>query len=340
MIKKRFLVLLPFLVSCSTQVKEENRLGEIYPFSTSSTISYKKDSDIEDVSLQGEIKFEKNKISLVVNKNGEEVIDECLVRTVTLDKSPNDIKYRTNMGDFIIKVKNDSIKEVTLYTDEFLTIFNRSKEPQYTQTKLPLPIDDPKKRWIRVEISEVGTIDLPPILEIQDEKFKARVSEYKESVKETWNVKIDEPKIVFQQKGLNQTNSNSIKRYARVIIDLTKGNPKDFSTLNQKIVMSQKELSDLDRDFKNELVSGFSNAGLKLIEWYPTEVVEINGMPAIKVSYTRQMRTEPLVLVNIYRFQNNDRMHSLTISYRVTEKEYWEQTLIDVLKSFRISNIK
>lgn len=149
-------------MSCANQVKEENRFEQIYPFSTSSTIAYKEDSEIGDGSLQGQIKFEKNKISIIVN-NGEEIVEECFVRTVTYERNQEDIRYRTDKGDFIIKVENDTIKEVTLFTDQFLTTFNRSSEAQYTQTKLPLPIDDPKKNWIRVKISGVGTIDLPPL---------------------------------------------------------------------------------------------------------------------------------------------------------------------------------
>jgi hypothetical protein len=339
MTRIHFLLLLAFLVSCATQVKEENRLEQIYLFSTSNTLYYKKESDIESPSLKGQIKFEKNRISLVISSNGEEIAEECIVRTVTLEKDPSDIRYRTNKGDFIVKVKGDTIIDVTLYTDEFLTIFNRSNEASYTQTKLPLPIGAPKKDWARVEIDEVGTIDLPPLMEIQDETFKARISEYQEGISESSRIRLDEHKIVFQQKGLNQTAPNSTKRYARVIIDLTKGKPNDFYPLNQKIVMSEKELSNLDTDIRNNLIKSFEKTELVLVEWYPTRVVEINGMDAIKVSYTRRMRTEPLVLVDIYRFQNNDRMHSLTISYRLTEKDYWHASLTELLNSFRISNI-
>lgn len=52
------------------------------------------------------------------------------------------------------------------------------------------------------------------------------------------------------------------------------------------------------------------------------------------------MRAKPYVLVNMYLFQNNDRMHTLILSYRLSEKTYWENDFKKILKSFRISNIR
>jgi hypothetical protein len=41
----------------------------------------------------------------------------------------------------------------------------------------------------------------------------------------------------------------------------------------------------------------------------------------------------------VYYFQNYDRMHSLTLSYRISEAEYWKNDFATILKSFRLTNI-
>ena len=58
------------------------------------------------------------------------------------------------------------------------------------------------------------------------------------------------------------------------------------------------------------------------------------------MSYKRQLQDKPFVLVNIYQFHNNDRMHTLILSYRVSECTEWKPTFENILKSYRITNIK
>ena len=64
-----------------------------------------------------------------------------------------------------------------------------------------------------------------------------------------------------------------------------------------------------------------------------------NGMSCIHIYYKRQFQNEPIVLVHIYYFQNYDRMHSLTLSYRISEADYWKNDFATILKSFRLTNI-
>ena len=337
---RRILPLLAIIGGCANQVKEGSRLEQVYPFSSTRTIAYKKENDMGDGSLKGSIKFEKSKIYLLISNEGEEVTDECSIRTVTYEEDPTHVKYRTDKGDFVVKVKNDTIREVTLFTDQFLTTFDRRQESRFTATNLPITLADVKKGWTRILMKEVGSIDIPPILEIQSAKYKSDTKERRENLEKAWKVELDDPKVVIQQKGLNDSNSNAIKRYARIITDISYGKPGEFNSLNQWKSLSAKELERLNTEFRNELVSGFKTTELRLIEWHPIEIVDVNGMPAIKISYTRQLRNEPVVFVNLYKFQNNDRLHSLTISYRIEEKTYWLPALNEVLDSFRITNIR
>lgn len=334
-----FLVAL-ILIACARRVSDEKILIQVYPFSGSTNIAYKKESSIRDVSHTGELRFAKDKVSIIVRNGSDEVVEEYQIRTIAYENHPNDIKYRTDKGDFTVKVVNDTITEVTLYTDEFLTIFTRRKDVQIIKTQLPIPIGGPKKNWVRVELLEVGSIDLPPTMEIQDEKYRTRMKGYKDMMERNWRVQIAEQRVVLQQKGLNSANSGSSKKYARVILETVNGNESDFSRLNERISFTLKELDNMNVEFRDSLIDSFRTTDLKLKQSFPAQIVEVNGMPAIKISYIRQLRSEPEVMVNLYRFQNNDRMHSLTLSYRISESEQWATVQDEMLKSFRITNIK
>jgi hypothetical protein len=70
------------------------------------------------------------------------------------------------------------------------------------------------------------------------------------------------------------------------------------------------------------------------------EVEKINGVSCIHIGYKRQLHDKPFVLVHIYYFHNNDRVHALTLSYRLSEVDYWREDFAKILKSFRITTIR
>lgn len=335
------LIMLAFILgSCANQVKNEDRLEQEYKFGSVMYIEYKKSEDSGNKDVFGKIIFNKNSIKVEMNVDGQIENEDFTIRTVTFDKSPNELKYRTYKGDFSVKLRNDTIIDVALYTGSFLTTFNKTKEIALIKNKLPISIGMPLKDWKRIEISDIGTIDLSPKLEIQSGKYKEMKLQIKDKAQEIWGLKFDEPKLVIQPKGINQFDETSLSKYCRVIIETIPGNPNEFQRLNEKIDITSSELSELNIEFKNQVQQGFYNTPLKLIEWYPLRINEINGMPCIHASYKRQFKDQPFVIVDLYRFLNYDRIISLTISYRISEKEYWSSILNNTLKSFRITNIK
>lgn len=336
-----FLIMLTLIFgSCANQVKNEDRIEQEYKFGSVMYIEYKKSDDSGNKDVFGKIVFKKNSISVEMNVDGQVENEEFTIRTVTYDNSPNELKYRTYKGDFTVKLENDSISEVTLYTGSFLTTFDKKKEIPSTKNKLPLEIGKPIKDWKRIEIKDIGTIDLSPILEIQAGKYKIKNQEYKDSIENIWKVDFLESKLTLQPKGINEYNETSLSKYCRVMVETIEGNPNDFQRLNEQIIVPSTELSELNNQFKNQVQQGFYNTPLRLIEWYPLSINEINGMPCIHASYKRQFKDQPYVMVDLYRFMNYDRIISLTISYRISEKDYWSSTLNNTLKSFRITNIK
>jgi hypothetical protein len=189
--------------------------------------------------------------------------------------------------------------------------------------------------WDRIYVRNVGFIDMPPNMEVQSGTYQEIMNSYYN------RLEIDAPQLVFQQKGLNSTSNSSFQNYGRVILETQIGSYGDFQPLSFSIsTVSASEISELNLTFKQKTKNDLLSIGHTLIEWYPLKVKKVNGLPCIHVSYKRQLGTNPIVLVNYYIFQNNDRMHALTLSYRVSEASIWKADFDRILTSFRITNVR
>jgi len=83
-----------------------------------------------------------------------------------------------------------------------------------------------------------------------------------------------------------------------------------------------------------------SSASIKLIYWYPSEFGSVNGLSFIKISYTRQMADNPVVKVDSYKFFNTDEAVEITLSYRLSERELWENDFMNVINTFSFKTKK
>lgn len=189
--------------------------------------------------------------------------------------------------------------------------------------------------WERIYIKNVGSFDLPPTMEVQKGKYREFIDELKK-------IKgFDATQLTAQQKGLNELGKEGFEKYARVMLETSFGSIGDFEKLNFNISeYTLADISELNTIYKQQLQQSFFGTGLKLIEWYPLKLEKVNGMSCIHISYKRQLQDKPFVLVHIYYFHNNDRMHNLTLSYRLSEADYWKVNFATILKSFRITNIR
>jgi hypothetical protein len=189
--------------------------------------------------------------------------------------------------------------------------------------------------WERIYISNVGSFDLPSTMEIQAGKYKQAMNAYYK------RMEYETPDLVAQQKKLNEYNKNAFEKYARVMIQTTIGKAGDYEKLNFNIsAYGLSDITELNSTFKQQIKESFVGTGLVLVEWYPLKVEKVNGMSCIHISYTRRLQDNPLVLVHIFYFHNNDRMHTFTLSYRISEADYWKTDYATILKSFRITNNK
>jgi hypothetical protein len=200
---------------------------------------------------------------------------------------------------------------------------------------LPQSLPVLKTGWERVFLKNVGSFDIPPTLEVQKGKYKEYADERK-------NIQgYDASQLVAQTKGLNDFVKEGVEKYARVLMSTTIGAPGDYENLNfNQTTYTQSDITELNKLYKQQILESFSGNNLNLIEWYPLKLEKVNGMSCIHISYKRQLQDKPFVLVNTFIFHNYDRMHSITLSYRLSEENYWKSDFASILKSFRISNVK
>ncbi|MFC0263381.1 hypothetical protein [Fontibacter flavus] len=189
--------------------------------------------------------------------------------------------------------------------------------------------------WERVHIKGLGSFDLPSTMEIQKGK-------YREYMDQIYKIKgFDTERIVAQQVGLNEMESTGFERYARVILETKIGQYGDFVKLDFELPeMSKSELDELNIIFKEQIKNHFVGTGIRLTEWYPLKFQKVNNMSCLQISYIRKLNDSPEVMVNTYYFYNNDRVHELTLSYRINESDFWKSDFDKILKSFKITNVR
>ena len=176
------------------------------------------------------------------------------------------------------------------------------------------------------KLNDVGDITIPEEMELQEGIYKKMVEE---NIK-LYNFEISENRVVFQQKGLNKFNQKGFQSYARIIIET------EYGDFDKDIFMTSQELKEANTIMRNSVYQNFKNTNLKLISWYGTSVTSINGKSALKVSYLRQLSSNPYVIVNMYIIPNGSKKHIITLSYRQNEEKVGKPIYSKVLKSIKI----
>lgn len=185
------------------------------------------------------------------------------------------------------------------------------------------------------KILNVGYISIPNNMEIQSGNYKKLNDSVQKQISKKFGYEVSDDRVVFQQKGLNTLSQSAFNSYARVILETEIGKPGDYEKLTTKVTSTEAELAEINNAVKLEI-----SKTIKLITWNGVSIVTINGRSALKISYVRQIGDNPSVWVDIYRFQNNDRMHSLTLSYRQTDVLVWKPLFAKILKSYTITSIR
>lgn len=196
----------------------------------------------------------------------------------------------------------------------------------------------PVANYQEFKIIDVGSILVPTTMELQAGAYKEYSDAAGAEAQKKLGYEVSGDKIVFQQKGLNEFNN--FNTYARIIIDTDRVKLGGLGRLKSKIVISRSELNLLDRSSREQFEKMFSANDIRLIRWDGVSLVTLNGQNAIRIAYIRQLGKNPAVFVEVFRFQNYDRSHSLTISYRQQDAALWSDSLTRAKNSFTITNVR
>ncbi len=185
-----------------------------------------------------------------------------------------------------------------------------------------------------LKVDYFGEILLPEELEIQAGTFKELNDGY---IKTILGDRENHQSLVFQQKGLNSSDLNSFKTYARVLIDTYKGEKGTHKLLSEKNNLTKDDIDFYNNNFASQVQNLWPNAKQKLISSNETTIDKIGKKYCTKHTYIRQLESSTPVLVEVYRVQNNDRVHLISFSYRTKAETQWKPIMDKVLKSIKIT---
>jgi len=192
--------------------------------------------------------------------------------------------------------------------------------------------------WHTVQVPGLCTFQIPPSLEIQKGVYKTVNDQFRRTVLQI----TDSPnRVVAQPVGINDLDPRAMDRYCRVIVETQMARKGEFDPLGKPILLTKTELQELDKIFRTQQDAAQKElakkgATMQILSWVPVAVADLNGTPAISYGYCRSGHAgAPAVWGRTYAVQNNDCMHTITVSCRDTEKNLWADDLRKVLQTFR-----
>lgn len=192
--------------------------------------------------------------------------------------------------------------------------------------------------WSLVSIPDTCSFRIPPTMELQKGAYRILSDAYRGQY---FQANSATARNVIQQKGLNANDASARARYVRVIIETQTAKRGDYLSLGSSLSeLQQSDIAELDsiakKAFQREMDQATA-AGLqpKLKSWNGTRIVSLNGVECFLTEYTRALGASPDVFVRLYRIMNNDKMHSVSVSYRLSERSLWESDLVTLLKTLQ-----
>ncbi len=189
-----------------------------------------------------------------------------------------------------------------------------------------------------VTIEGVMTVSVPPTLEVQSSRYRGLLDKAGGQV----TLPASGEPLILQQRGLNDVSQSALGTYVRVIFR-TEGSSETPGLClrgSGSPLFSSEDLGEMEPVFREQMQAEFSGAtdGQRLVAWMWLKLETVNEMQALAVHYSRQLKSNPQVLVWRYLFFNNDWQHIVDVSYREVEAARWEPEVRKVLASLRYND--
>jgi len=177
------------------------------------------------------------------------------------------------------------------------------------------------------KLNSIGYITIPNEMELQDEAYRQKARNYAKE----YQLLLNENRVIFQQRGLNKSEPIGSQTYARIIIEV------EYENFGYDVTISSQEYEEINSTLKKNAINSLSQLqNMKLLQWNGVSNVKIDGVPAIKYSYIRQLGSNPSVYVENYVVLRGSKRYIFTFSYRVNDKEIWQPIYSKILNSLQI----
>jgi len=173
---------------------------------------------------------------------------------------------------------------------------------------------------VTYKIKDVGQVSIPPGLDIRSGVFFG----------------YDSSKVLSDNFSFGVEEGNDKKPLAWITFTTKTGKKGEYPILTTKLSASPADLKYID-DHLKQLTTAKVGKGLK--NWLGVREVKIQGNYAIEASYTED-KMGKTINNTVVVFQNNDRLHTLTLSHEAVGREFWSPRLKSVKDSFKITNIR
>lgn len=191
----------------------------------------------------------------------------------------------------------------------------------------------PPNNWGEYRIAGAFSISIPRTLEMRSE-----ADVYTKLVKDIdWcGYKVNINNVVFQQKGLSICEPEALETYCRVMLNVEKGSPGDYLCFNEWAELSAEDIQYFEESLQQ--ASDIAKDNFKIIGKPNVCWVHIEDFYGIKVQYLRIGVEGNRTCVNTYYFFNNDRLATLTLSYRQSDADKWQDDLENIVRTFKWLN--
>ena len=179
--------------------------------------------------------------------------------------------------------------------------------------------------FFTLELKGIGELLIPNEMEIQNGPFLIQKDNYLKNKFPSYEV--SPQRIIAQPKGINEGLKSAKWNYARILFV-----PEEFKNIN----LTNDEVKILDKSLKDLIESSFLLTDSKVTKWLGTSPLIINGNKFLKTSYNRQMSYNPEVHVDYYYFCLKNKGYSITYSYRIENKDFWEPIFQQSINSINL----
>jgi len=205
--------------------------------------------------------------------------------------------------------------------------------------------------WTTVNLKDVGTMQIPPTLEVQTTEYLNKLAElYKDKpdklteLRKNTTLALSFNRVICQPKGINDSGKEPTKeaKSATVIFSIIQTKDR-VPTYGQPIGLNEAQIKEFGQITQESIMKNntFLGNNMKFLKWVPMKSEIINGAECLHIAYERQVGNEPSEYVDRYIFFDKDKLYTLELSSRTTEKDYWhakDKDITNIVNTLNISS--